>query len=148
MPRRTSRFRGGRTHGRGMKAGRGAGKRGGKGNAGLHKHKFISVIKYDPKHFGRHGFKRPQTVVASPVTLNVMDLEEHIDTWVEQGRAKSTGKGSYEVDLAALGYHKLLGKGHVGSKFKLKVPQASEQAIAKVQEAGGNVETSGGKEEG
>ncbi len=40
MPSRTRKFRGLRTHGRGIKAGRGAGKQGGRGNAGLHKYKF------------------------------------------------------------------------------------------------------------
>jgi large subunit ribosomal protein L15 len=59
MVSKTRRFRGSRTHGRGHKAGRGKGKRGGFGNAGLHKHKFKWMVKYDPDHFGRHGFKRP-----------------------------------------------------------------------------------------
>ena len=60
MVSKTSKYRGGRTHGRGRKAGRGAGLRGGRGNAGLHKHKWISTVKYSPEHFGRRGFKRPQ----------------------------------------------------------------------------------------
>ena len=41
-----------RTHGRGKKSGRGAGIHGGRGNAGLHKHKFMHMLKYDPDHFG------------------------------------------------------------------------------------------------
>ena len=45
MVSKTDKYRGSRTHGRGKKAGRGAGKRGGKGNAGLLKHKYISIIK-------------------------------------------------------------------------------------------------------
>ncbi|HER45545.1 MAG TPA: 50S ribosomal protein L15, partial [Thermoplasmatales archaeon] len=32
------------THGKGKKGGRGAGLRGGKGNAGLHKHKFSYML--------------------------------------------------------------------------------------------------------
>ena len=34
-----------RTHGRGHKAGRGAGKRGGRGNAGMNKHRVMTRIK-------------------------------------------------------------------------------------------------------
>ena len=70
MPSRTSRFRGSRTHGRGQKAGRGKGKRGGFGNSGMHKHKFKWMIKYDPDHFGRHGFKRPQLITHADTTIN------------------------------------------------------------------------------
>ena len=143
MPTRTSRFRAGRTHGRGKKAGRGAGKRGGKGNAGLHKHKYMSVIKYMPDHFGRHGFTRPQSVVASHVTINLRDLEEHADMWVKEGHAQASGKGSYKVDLTALGVDKLLATGSLRSKFQVKVKMASARAVEKVQEAGGSVETSG-----
>ena len=41
-----------RTHGRGHKAGRGAGKRGGRGNAGMNKHRVMTRIKYMPGHWG------------------------------------------------------------------------------------------------
>ena len=47
----------------GKKSGRGAGKHGGTGNAGLHKHKVMHMLKYMPDHFGRHGFKRPPEIV-------------------------------------------------------------------------------------
>src|SRR5438477_64347 len=74
MVSRTRKLRGSRTHGRGKKHGRGAGGRGGTGNAGLHKHKFKSMIKYDPEHFGRHGFTRHAQM--HPVTA--IDLEDHV----------------------------------------------------------------------
>ncbi|GAH16501.1 unnamed protein product, partial [marine sediment metagenome] len=51
------------THGKGKKGGRGAGLRGGRGNAGLLKHKHMYMTKNMPDHFGRHGFKRPQSVI-------------------------------------------------------------------------------------
>ena len=76
---RTDKMRGGRTHGGGKKAHRGAGKKGGKGNAGLHKHRFMYCNKYMPGHFGVHGFKRPQSVVSSMITMNVSDLDKAID---------------------------------------------------------------------
>src|SRR2546428_12205225 len=72
MVSRTRKLRGSRTHGRGKKHGRGAGGRGGTGMAGLHKHKFKGMIKYDPEHFGRHGFTRH----AQPRETNSIDLED------------------------------------------------------------------------
>ena len=63
------------THGRGKKAGRGAGLRGGRGNAGLLKHRHMYMTKYMPDHFGRHGFKRPQSVIKKEKIINVGQLE-------------------------------------------------------------------------
>ena len=148
MPSRTKKLRGSRTHGRGKKAGRGAGKRGGRGNAGLHKHKYMSVIVYDPYHFGRHGFKRPQSVVGLPVIINVKDLEEHVESWIRMGHAKPKGKDGFEIDLTALGYDKLLGNGAVSKRFTVSVAEASEKAVEKINEAGGQVNTSEGGGEG
>ena len=52
--------RGSRTCGYGItKKHRGAGSRGGRGKAGLLKHKKTWMIKYDPDHFGKKGFKVP-----------------------------------------------------------------------------------------
>ena len=59
------------THGKGKKGGRGAGLRGGRGNAGLLKHKWMHMVKYDPNHFGRHGFKRPQNILKDIKTINL-----------------------------------------------------------------------------
>jgi large subunit ribosomal protein L15 len=137
MPSRTKKLRGSRTHGRGKKHGRGAGGRGGTGNAGLHKHKFKWMIKYDPMHFGRHGFTRH----AQMHPVEAIDLEQlaaRVPELEAQGHAKKSGAG-FEVDLTAAGIDKLLGSGQVGSAFTIKVAQASEQARAKVQEAGGRV---------
>jgi large subunit ribosomal protein L15 len=60
--KKTKKFRGSRTHGRGKKAGRGAGLRGGRGNAGLLKHRYMYMIKNMPNHFGKQGFKRYETI--------------------------------------------------------------------------------------
>ena len=64
------------THGRGKKGGRGAGLRGGRGNAGLCKHKFMYMNKYMPDHYGSHGFKRPQSVIKKDKIINVGQLED------------------------------------------------------------------------
>jgi len=114
------------THGKGRKGGRGAGLRGGRGNAGLHKHKFMHMLKYMPDHFGVHGFKRPQSVIKRNKTINIGELEE-----------KFPGKNS--IDLEKEGFDKLLGSGVINSKIKIKVNSASEKAIEKVKEKGGEI---------
>jgi large subunit ribosomal protein L15 len=139
VPSRTTKFRGKRTHGRGKKAGRGAGKRGGRGLAGLHKHRYIYTVKFMPDHFGRHGFKRPQKVVGSKLTININDMEEHLDRFIENGVAKSLKGGIVEVDLKKMGFDKLLGKGEISKKYKVIVPEASQTAISKIEEVGGSV---------
>ncbi len=146
MSKRTERFRGSRTHGRGMKAGRGAGKRGGRGNAGLNKHKFISVVKYDPMHFGRHGFKRPQKSVSHNVSINIRDLVLKLPAMAKDGQVKKRGSG-YEVDLEKLGYDKLLGTGGVEYPIYLVVAQTSAKAKEKIEAAGGSITAPGTEED-
>jgi large subunit ribosomal protein L15 len=122
-----------------MKAGRGHGKRGGRGQAGLHKHKYISIVKYDPKHFGRHGFKRP--VPKEEIkTIDFDELEVRIDDFIQKGHAKRTGD-KVELDLSSAGYDKLLGSGTPMKNLNINVQSASTKAIAKVEEGGGKVVT-------
>jgi len=114
------------THGKGKKGGRGAGLRGGRGNAGLCKHKFTYMMKYMPDHYGRHGFKRPQSILKRDKTINVGELEEKFP-------------GKKDIDLEKEGFDKLLGGGKLNSKLKIKVDSASEKAIEKIKEKGGEV---------
>jgi large subunit ribosomal protein L15 len=114
------------THGKGKKGGRGAGLRGGKGNAGLLKHRYMHMVKYMPDHFGKHGFKRPQSIVKKDKIINVGQLE-----------VKFPGKK--DIDLGKEGYDKLLGGGSLNSKIKIKVNSASFKAVEKIKEKGGEV---------
>lgn len=114
------------THGRGKKGGRGAGLRGGRGNAGLCKHKFMYMMKYMPDHYGRHGFKRPQSILKENKTINVGELEEKFPE-------------KKDIDLEKEGFNKLLGGGILNSKLKIKVNSASEKAIEKIEGKGGEV---------
>lgn len=138
--KRNSKFRGLKTRGHGIKARRGAGKRGGRGMAGNHKHRYIHVIKYYGKeYFGRHGFKRPQSVVKADIVLNLSTIREHIDRMVQDGAAKKKGDG-YDLDIEKLGCTKLLGGGDIGEmKVHVITPSASAKAIEKVEAAGGTV---------
>ena len=114
------------THGKGKKAGRGAGLRGGKGNAGLCKHKSTYVLKYMPDHYGRHGFNRPQRVKKDDKTINVGQLEEKFP-------------GKKDINLTKEGFDKLLGGGEINNSIKVKVKSASGKAIEKIKKKGGEV---------
>ena len=92
---KTKKFRRSRTHGKGKKAGRGAGLRGGRGNAGLCKHKFMYMMKYMPDHYGSHGFKRPQYVTIKDRVINVGQLEERFPE-------------KHSIDLEKEGYERYL----------------------------------------
>jgi large subunit ribosomal protein L15 len=138
MVSKTSKFRGSRTHGRGKKAGRGAGLRGGRGNAGLHKHKWISVVKYCPDYFGHHGFKRPQSVVCHKVTMNLSEVEQALPSMAKDGFAAQK-EGKWSVDLTKMGVDKLLGSGRISTAISVKVAEASATALEKLKSAGGTL---------
>ena len=76
MPRRKALKTGSRTRGRGHKKGRGAGLRGGRGNAGCHKTKRIMYERVG-RVWGAHGFKRPQSVVSANNSINLKTIEEN-----------------------------------------------------------------------
>jgi len=138
MVSRTSKFRGSRTHGRGKKAGRGAGLRGGRGNAGLHKHKWLSIVKYNPDYFGHHGFKRPQSVVRGKITMNLSEVEQALPTLSKDGFAEEKD-GKWTVDLSKMGVDKLLGSGRISKPITVKVAEASASAEKKLKAAGGKL---------
>lgn len=137
MPRRTRKLRGSRTHGRGKKHGRGAGGRGGTGNAGLHKHKFKWMIKYAPDHFGAYGFVR-HAQIEETKAINLEDLLGRLSEFEAAGHAKQDGPRIL-VDLTAAGIDKLLSRGRIDVPMDVTVARASEGAVAKVTAAGGKV---------
>jgi len=130
--------RGSRSHGRGVKKGRGAGERGGRGKAGLGKHKWPSLAKEDPDYFGPKGFSRPQQLVKEEEVINIYQIEEALDDFIEMGFAEKDG-GTYEVDLDRAGFDKLLSKGNPTKELKIKVSNSSEKAKEKIEEAGGEL---------
>lgn len=136
--KRAERFKGSRTHGRGKKAGRGAGMRGGRGNAGLHKHRFMYLLKNDRDHFGRKGFKRHRTIVRDLKIINLRTLQNILPVMVKEKAAKLKGD-VYIVDLGRAGYDKLLSKGSVDRKLFVKVGSATKNSIEKIEKAGGKV---------
>ncbi|UXD22946.1 50S ribosomal protein L15 [Ignicoccus pacificus DSM 13166] len=112
-----------------------SGARGGFGNVGMHKHMWTWVTAKSPGYFGKYGFKLPPEDRVEFVEINVDMLDEI---------ARKTGSNT--IDLAAMGYNKLLGRGRVKGAYTVIVAYASEKALKKVYEAGGKVLTPDGEE--
>ena len=141
--KKSSRMRGSKTHGYGsMKKHRGAGHRGGRGNAGSGKRadsKKPSLWKThvsgkDPQKTGFTSWLR-----ITNTTLNVGHLSSMADTLVSQGKA-TLQQGTYTINLADLGYTKLLGAGTVVKKLHVVVPIAVPLAQEKIVAAGGTLQ--------
>jgi large subunit ribosomal protein L15 len=138
--RKITRMRGSRTVGGGCsKKRRGAGHRGGRGQAGGHKHHWTWIVKYDPKHFGKYGFKRPQKLIKRLETVNLAYIDERIPDLLERGIA-SEEDGMVVLDVRDLGFEKVLGSGRITRPVHIKALEFSESAVEKITEAGGKAE--------
>ena len=130
--------RGSRSHGRGVKHGRGAGERGGRGKAGLGKHKWKSLAKDDPDYFGPKGFTRPQQLIEEDEVINIYQVEEMLDELLELGYAHEEDS-VYEIDLEEAGFDKLLSRGKPTKEMKINIPNSSKKAKQKIEDAGGEL---------
>ncbi len=123
--RKARKYRGSRTHGYGqIGQHRHSGSRGGHGDAGLHKHKWSWMLKYDPDHFGRDPFRPP--------------VQTKADTWANVGDLDALAKGK-TLDLTAMGIQKLLGSGAVSGAYDVRVGAFTKKAQAKIEAAGGKI---------
>ena len=134
--------RGSMTHGWGSKKKhRGAGSRGGRGMAGMKKHKKSLMLKLYPDKFGKRGFKIPQKVkrIKGTEAINLKALDVY-----------AVGTGNTEIDVVKLGFHKVLSTGKLTQALTIKAPVFTEKAKKKIEEAGGKAiesETSEATEE-
>src|SRR5215471_12532636 len=134
--RKTRRLRASRCHGWGRSGQhRDSGMQGGHGNAGWKRHRWSSVIRYGWE-IGAKGFV-PVNRQATKA-INVGDLNTGLDNLIAQGKTKQAGN-KIEIDLAQIGFTKLLGAGRVSQPLRIIVAQASERAASKISEAGGEV---------
>ncbi|MBD3204615.1 50S ribosomal protein L15 [Candidatus Woesearchaeota archaeon] len=138
--KKVSRKRGSETHGHGSsKKRRGAGHRGGKGKAGSGKRgdsKLMRITGGRKDYLGKHGFTPVNRKIVK--TVNINHIQQKLDTLLSEEKIEKQ-KDSYVIDLDKLGYDKLLSKGEVTSKLKIKVKKASSSVIDKVKKAGGEV---------
>lgn len=136
--KKVNRFRGHSNHGGGArKKRRGAGSRGGRGNAGTGKragHKKAGMLPV----LGRHGFV-PLRRVKPVHTVSVSYFtKEKVEYLLQSGQAIKEGP-LVSVDLGKLGFQKLLGTGSTTQKLKIIVASCSAGAEEKIKAAGGNV---------
>jgi len=116
---------------------RGAGSRGGRGNAGTWTHHqkrmFITGLKR-----GKTGFKRHPSLVANQRVINLGDIDARIAKWAAEGKAKKTAHG-YSVNMGDLGYDKVLGSGKLAHAIEITADSFSESAKKKIEKAGGKI---------
>lgn len=120
--RKSSRFRGSHTHGRGFKKkARGSGHRGGVGMAGTGKRadqkKTLVLNLYGNKYFKRDKALRMGTIKKKLKSINLKDIKQDKDY---------TG-------------YKILAQGDAPAKLKIKASAASKQAIEKIKKAQGEI---------
>lgn len=139
---KNSRQRGSHTHGWGSKKKhRGAGHRGGRGNAGTGKRADQNKpsIWKNKKYFGRYGFTSVNR--KNVKAINMVMLESMLPKWISLKLIKGDND-TLTIDLKKFGFTKLLSNGKVTKKLTITVDAASAKAVEKVQAAGGSVQTS------
>jgi len=134
--RKIRKQRGSRTHGWGpVGQHRASGRRGGKGNAGLMKHKWSWTIKYAPDYFRKIGFIPPGSKQLKHYWINVGQL----DNLASKQNQKSN---NITLNLQDMGYIKLLGSGELRGKFNVIVNSLSKMAKKKIESNGGTIQSS------
>jgi len=108
----------------------------GRRNAGRHKALWSYVIKYEPEYYSKVGFTSPKSLKHEVKIINVGTLNGIV---AKLSTEKQEDK--IVVDLAALGYKKLLGTGKVTKPLVVRVASCSKSAAEKVKNAGGQVLT-------
>ena len=137
--RKVRRQRGSRTHGWGQVGQhRARGGRGGTGKAGLDKHKWTWVVKYDPTYWLKKGFVSARTLGKTVNIINVGKLDALADKLNSEKKLERKDK-KIILDLESLGYDKLLGTGEIVKPMLVKVASYSESASRKLEEAGGEI---------
>ncbi|MFB6213785.1 MAG: uL15m family ribosomal protein [Candidatus Nanohaloarchaea archaeon] len=123
------------SHGYGSsKKNRGAGNRGGRGKAGQGKKgQQKKMTKEGLVELGEKGFnsrKEEQT------GINLRDIDEQIEAFVEAGVAEETDSG-YVFHADRAGYDKILGTGRLTQEVEVHAEKFSSSAEKKIEESGG-----------
>lgn len=94
------------------------------------------MLKYMPKHFGKHGFTRPPELKREINAINVGELDERLDEFLQQGIAKREEE-RIVIDIGKLGFERVLGGGHVTRPIEVVAKEFVGSAKRKLEEAGG-----------
>ena len=128
--------RGTHTHGGGhKKKRRGAGNKGGHGNAGRFKHNKLRAI-LDGFFINKNKGFIPRNSPKRPKTINLFQIEDIADTLVETKLAESKEEKIY-INLESIEIDKLLGTGKPKRAFVITAKKFSENAKRKIEEAKG-----------
>jgi len=121
--KKSTRFRGTHTHGRGFKKkARGSGNRGGVGMAGTGKRadqKKTLILNLPEKYFGKSKTRRAKPKIILK-TINLRDIPD----------------GKKEINLKGC---KILAEGELKQKITIKASAASKSAIDKIKKAGSDI---------
>jgi large subunit ribosomal protein L15 len=109
--------------------------RGGKGRAGGRKHFWIRTVKYEPDRYEKKGFLPPSAKKPRPETLNLGELNDMIETNHDKLIIDEEGA----IDLDSMGYGKLLGRGEISKKIKVKVRGHTQSAREKIEGKDGEI---------
>ncbi len=128
--RQKKNYLGTRSFGRGdTKNRRGSGNRGGRGKAGICKHKWTWAAKYAKDYYGKHGFVRPVKKKKLPVVhlyeLNMKAARKELE--------EKEGKFFFRFQ------GKVLGTGMLSFPVSVKAVQWSKKAEEKIKAAGGEI---------
>lgn len=139
--RKSSRFRGSKTHARGFKKkARGSGHQGGVGLSGTGKRgdqkKTMILNLFGNEYFGRDKTLRRGHVAPKLAAVNLQFISDHLSALVKAGKAKEN-KGTYEIDLTG---YKILAEGELTVKAKIKATSASQSAIDKIKKSGSTID--------
>lgn len=135
--KKVSKYRASTTHGGGhRKKRRGAGSRGGRGNAGTGKKAGQKKAGRAPS-LGSKGFTIHRKPKARAVNLSYFTTDRLV-ALVDSKLARKEANG-YHVELASLGFDKLLGSGKILAKVNFTSKMWSGKAEEKVQSAGGSI---------
>lgn len=122
-------YLGHRTHGRGnVKNRRGSGNRGGRGKAGMCKHKNSWLAKNDKEYFGKHGFTRPVRKTVKVTHLYDINQKALI------GKLEKKGD-KYHFDFKG----KVLATGKVTVPLVVRATSWSKSVEKKLGDAGGQI---------
>lgn len=122
-------YLGHRTHGRGnVKNRRGSGNRGGRGKAGMCKHKNSWTAKNAPDYFGKHGFTRPVRKIVKVTHLYDINQKALV------GKLEKKGD-KYHFDFKG----KVLATGRVTVPLVVRATSWSKSVEKKLGDAGGQI---------
>ncbi|MDO5850984.1 MAG: uL15 family ribosomal protein [Methanobacteriaceae archaeon] len=138
--RKIRKLRGSRSVGGGCtKKRRGAGHKGGRGQAGGNKHHWTWMVINDPKHFGKYGFKRPSKTIQEFKSINLDYIDNELNKLLNNNIATKEND-EIIIDVTKMGYNKVLGSGNLTNAMTIKSPKFSKKAVEKIEAIGGIAE--------